>query len=282
MKVLVTGAKGQVGQEVVLLCQQKGWETLAYSSQDLNITNASQTLECLTKEKPDFVVNCAAYTKVDLAEDEKDQAFLVNALGIENLANACKIQDIPLIHLSTDYIFDGLKQKPYVETDAANPQNIYGASKWAGEEFLRSNWEKHIILRVSWVFGQYGNNFVKTMLKLKEKDQLKIVADQQGSPTGAKHIAEVIVKIIENLDCQFGTYHYTDAPFTTWYNFAKTIFDGAQLSHCPEIIAIPSSEYPTKASRPLNSKLNCAKIRDTFGIIQKPWKEELIQCLKTY
>lgn len=282
MKVLVTGANGQVGQEVVLLGQKKAWHVLAYSSQNLNITNAQQIADYMLKEKPDFVVNAAAYTKVDLAEDEKEQAFLVNATGVENLAKACKAQNAPLIHLSTDYIFDGKKPEAYVETDTANPQNAYGASKWAGEEVLRSIWENHIILRVSWVFGQHGNNFVKTMLKLKDKDQLKIVADQQGSPTGARHIAEVIIKIIENLDCQFGTYHYTDAPFTTWYDFAKTIFDEAKLLCHPELIAIAASEYPTKALRPLNSKLDCTKIKTTFGISQRLWNEELIQCLKTF
>lgn len=274
MKVLITGALGQVGQEVTLLCKEKSFEVLPYSSQELDITKEQDVSGILTKHKPDFVINCAAYTKVDLAEDEKEKAFLVNASGVKFLANACKHLDIPMIHISTDYVFDGKKNVWYVEEDIANPLNIYGASKWQGEELLRSSFDKHIILRVSWVFGRFGNNFVKTISRLaKERLELKIVADQKGSPTGASHISEVILKIIEhpNLKDHWGTYHYTDAPVTNWYDFAKAFIDPKQCS----ILPILANEYPLKAIRPQNSVLNCDKIAKVFGIKQAPWQQEL-------
>lgn len=272
MKILVTGAMGQVGQEVTTLLGANHYAVLAYSSQDFDITQAHSI------PAVDYVINCAAYTAVDKAEDEPEKAFAVNAMGVENLAQLCKNQNIPLIHLSTDYVFDGHKPTPYLETDDTHPQNIYGASKLAGEAALRAHWEKHIILRVSWIFGRFGNNFVKTISRLAtERPQLKIVADQQGCPTGASHIAEVIFTIINhpNLQDSWGTYHYSDAPPTTWFDFAKSFAPAS----C-ELIPIRTEEYPLKASRPQNSVMNCAKIKRVFGINQAHWQEALTNLIE--
>lgn len=286
MRVLITGATGQVGQEVRLTCYKKDWQVFAYSSQELDITNPRQVQYCFNKDRPEYIINCAAYTKVDLAEDEKDQAFLVNTEGVRILAESCKQYSIPLIHLSTDYIFDGSKTNAYQEYDVPNPQNVYGQSKWAGEKMLQSIWNQHIILRISWVFGRFGNNFVKTMLRLKDKQILKIVADQHGSPTGTYHIANVIIKLIEHPDLKknFGVYHYTDYSTVSWFDFAKIIFETAYsqglIDKFPELSAISTSEYAAKALRPLNSEMDCTKIKNTFGIHQAPWHEELNLVLK--
>jgi len=268
MKILITGSQGQVGQEVTLACQAQGWETLAYTSKNFDITQ--------TQELPDvdYVINCAAYTAVDQAEDHREQAFLVNATGTHNLAKACKEKNIPLIQLSTDYVFDGNKKTAYCEEDHANPLNVYGASKWQGEELLRATWDRHLILRVSWVFGRFGNNFVKTILRLaQERDELKIIADQLGGPTGARHIAKVICTLLQHpkLHDHWGTYHYTDAPVTNWFEFAKNFITP---SIC-KILPLLAAEYPSKTTRPYNSALNCDKIFRTFGITQANWQEEL-------
>ncbi len=270
MKVLITGAQGQVGQEVALHCKSQGFEVYAYSSEEWDITRADLGSPI---EKMDALINCAAYTAVDRAEDDAEKAFLVNAKGVETLALWCKQHAIPLIHLSTDYVFDGKKEGAYFETDHPAPQSVYGESKLAGEAALQAIWDQHIILRVSWVFGRFGHNFVKTIKRLaSEREELKVVSDQYGCPTGASHIANVIAKLLTHpaLPDNWGLYHYTDAPVTTWFEFAKTFAPAT----C-RILPITTADYPVKAKRPFNSVMNCEKIARVFGIKQALWQDEL-------
>ncbi len=275
MKVLVLGAMGQVGQEVVLAFAAQGCEVIALGSKDLDITNDAQVLAVIQQHQDsDYIINCSAYTLVDKAEDESPRAYAVNALGVKSLAEHAKACRIPVLHISTDYVFDGTKAGAYLETDKPNPMSIYGASKLAGEQMLQVTWEQHIILRVSWVFGRFGNNFVKTIKRLAaERSELKIVADQHGSPTGAAHIAQVILTLLQHpaLSKNWGIYHYTDAPQTTWYDFAKSFVDPAICT----LVPITTAEYPVKARRPSNSVLNCDKIKQVFGVGQYDWHNEL-------
>ena len=270
MKIVITGAKGQLGSELTIQANAAGFEIQAYSSQELDITQEVN----IDLKGVDALINCAAYTAVDKAEDEPEKAFAVNATGVENLAKLCKKQNVPMIHISTDYVFDGTTTGAYLETDIPNPQNVYGASKLKGEQRLQATWEKHIILRVSWVFGRFGHNFVKTILRLsQERPQLKIVADQIGSPTASSHIAAVILTLLQHpqLKSNWGIYHYTDAPLTNWYDFARHFVNPQQC----EIIPITTAEYPVKAKRPQNSALNCDKIKQIFAIQQKSWQTAL-------
>lgn len=280
MQVLVTGAKGQVGQEVVMAFRHQGHHVIACGSQDLDITDEQQVAQSLKQHQDlQFIINCAAYTAVDKAESNNEQAYAINALGPKYLAFYAQKQNIPLIHLSTDYVFDGSKEGAYVEEDPVNPQNIYGKTKWQGEEFLRSICERHIILRTSWVFGRFGNNFVKTMLKLfNERPELGIVDDQQGCPTAAQDIAEVIVKMCEyNLHHtpRWGTYHYCGTPQTTWCRFAHKIYELAQLTKPCLIKAISTEAYLTPAKRPKNSVLSTEKIHRDFNIMPASWEAGL-------
>ena len=199
MRIVVTGAKGQLGTELTKQATEAGFEVWAYSSQELDLT---QDLH-LDLTGVDALINCAAYTAVDQAEDEPEKAFAVNAQGVENLAQLCKKHQVPMVHISTDYVFDGNKNGAYLETDRPKPQNQYGASKLKGEQLLQATWDKHIILRASWIFGHYGNNFVKTILRLaKQHPQLKIVADQIGSPTATTHLAQVILSLLQHPECK--------------------------------------------------------------------------------
>ena len=266
MKILVTGAKGQVGSEIV----KRMPNCIAYDHEELDITDIQQIRRKVEQHLPQVIINCAAYTAVDKAETESDVAFLINKTGPENLAKICEENNIFLIHLSTDYIFDGAKQSPYVESDPANPQSIYGLSKWQGEEAIRKYCKNYLILRVSWVFGEYGHNFVKSMLRLaKEKSELKIVADQVGCPTYAGDIAEIVLKISK--DPKVGTYHYCGKPVTNWYEFAKIILKDQNIN----IIPIKSSDYPTAAKRPQNSVLNCDLFMKTFKMELSEWQNGL-------
>lgn len=266
MKVLMTGAMGQVAYELQRESQKH--MLYAFSKDKLDITDVLQVNDVLEALKPDFVINTAAYTKVDKAEEESELAFAVNRDGAKNLSLACAKIGSTLLQLSTDYVFDGKKTNPYLETDAVNPLSIYGQSKWEGEEAIRQNLEKHFIIRVSGIFGVHGNNFVKTILKIsRERPHLKIVNDQTTCPTPAKAIAEMIWKIIDKNSEDFGTYHYCSNPMTSWYEFAKNFVSN--------VTPIPTSEYPTPAKRPAYSALNCEKINKNFNIHQPNWKEGL-------
>lgn len=285
-KVLITGAKGQVGSEIVKAAPIE-CTVIGLGSDQLDVTNESQIKEVLAQHQPDLIINAAVYTAVDKAESEAEKAFAVNERAVEFLAQAAKEADIPLFHISTDYVFDGKAQSPYKETDTVNPTSIYGLSKLAGEQAIARVHEKHIILRTSWVFGAIGNNFVKTMLRLaRERDELSIVADQQGCPTSSTSIAEVLWQFIalycENRTLSWGIYHFSNYPVCSWHGFALEILTAAQaqgfITHVPKINEISTEEYPTPAIRPLWSVLDNSKIE---AVLDKKysWQDELNELL---
>ncbi|TLY48057.1 MAG: dTDP-4-dehydrorhamnose reductase [Gammaproteobacteria bacterium] len=278
LKILLTGANGQLGCEMVELAKNLNLPLYSFTRSQLNITELDQIQRTVATIKPNYIINTAAYTAVDKAEKESELAFSINCVGVKNLAKVAEEFDIPLLHISTDYVFDGQKKTPYIEEDEAQPLSIYGQSKLSGENLLRESWYKHIILRVSWVFGIFGNNFVKTIIRLaKEQKELKIIADQRGAPTYTGDIAMTLLKIIACLDkgqTQWGTYHYTGMPTLSWYEFAKKIVDELkQHQHLllREIIPILTLEYPCIARRPYNSELDCQKILQTFNIRPTHW-----------
>jgi len=291
MKLLITGAEGQVGTELLRRGRTMGLQILATDTQELDITQAGQVTDYICRESPDIVINAAAYTAVDKAEEETELAFAVNRDGPAHLAIACAEKSIPLLHISTDYVFDGKKESAYIEDDEPNPTGVYGKSKLAGELAVADHLSQYIILRVAWVFAASGHNFVKTMLRLgAERDELNVVADQHGAPTWAGDIANVLLTIAiryrDDLDVAWGTYHFIGQPATTWHEFATTIFEEAMalklLENKPAVHAISTEQYPTPTARPKNSVLNCQKINHIFGINQPDWKVGLISVLSQW
>ncbi len=288
IKLMILGAAGQLGQELKQLCAlTDGFDVVAYDRKALDITDAEAVSEAIKKEQPDCVVNAAAYTAVDKAESDAENAFLINETGVKNIAQACLAESVRLIHISTDYVFNGQKDSPYNEKDIADPQSVYGLSKFKGEEAVREILPKHIILRVSWVFGLHGHNFVKSILRLAgEHDELKIVADQLGNPTSTVNISKVILQITTEIcaekfkENRYGTYHYSDAPETTWFGFASAIVESAKAAGAKglkveKILPIMTHEYPTPAKRPENSRLSTALIEKRFGVRPAEWRPEL-------
>lgn len=289
MKVLITGAQGQVGKELARTADNHNYDVIAAGRAELDITQKSSVEDFFLKHKPDIVINAAAYTAVDKAEEEQDLAYTINQDGAKNLATACATLDIPLLHISTDYVFNGSKTEAYSEKDPVSPLGVYGKSKWLGEEAIRNELEHHIILRVAWVFGAQGDNFVKTMLRLgKERNELNVVADQYGGPSPAKNIAETLIKLIShyqhNKKLHWGTYHYCGAPKATWYDFAREIFLQAckndLINKNVKVNPITTAQYPTPARRPENSMLDCSKIKNTFNIEMPNWKNALNDVLE--
>jgi dTDP-4-dehydrorhamnose reductase len=281
--ILITGAGGQVAHELAIAGSEH--QLVALSIEQLDITDPGQIDDAFNEYRPDVVINAAAYTQVDRAEEEPAAAFVINRDGVFNLANACDKTGIPLLHISTDYVFDGDKSGAYCEDDEIAPAGVYGASKAAGDAALRSVLERHIILRTSWVFSATGNNFVKTMLRLgKERDELGIVNDQHGCPTSAQSIAVALLQIADRYLCgdeiEWGTYHFCGQPATTWYGFAKKIFEQATGFENLKLKAITTSDYPAPAARLLNSVLSCGKLESIFGIPQPHWSEDLQLVLK--
>lgn len=286
-KVLVTGAKGQVGSEIVKTVPA-GFTVIGLASNELDITNQQQVTAVIAQYKPDLIINAAAYTAVDKAESDSDNAYAINQQAVAWLAQAAKQADIPFFHISTDYVFDGESTTPYKETDPVNPQSVYGMSKLAGEQVLAATHNKHIILRTSWVFGAEGNNFVKTMLRLgKERDELSVVADQHGCPTSARSIAEVLWQLAEKYMSEralpWGIYHFSNSPACTWYEFAVEIFQQAKerglLENIPSVKSITSEDYPTPAKRPAWSVLDCNKIEFLLDKKVALWESELLSAL---
>ena len=283
MKILVIGSKGQLGHELLIQGNNFGYEILPADLPDLDITDKTQVKHRLEKSQPSLVVNAAAYTNVDKAETEQNLAFAVNRDGPANLAEACAMFEVPLIHISTDFVFDGKKSSPYIESDPVSPLSIYGKSKQEGENEVGSRLKKHIILRTSWLYGVHGQNFMKTMLRLgREKEVIPVVADQFGSPTSAPDLAEAILQIISKVkyssDIKWGTYHYCGHGITTWHKFAEEILNLAR-HYIPiktkNVKPISTAEYPTKAIRPPFSALDCGLIKKKFGINPKPWQDSL-------
>lgn len=287
MKLLLLGANGQIGREIVKLAKKRGLNLYAYARQELDITQAEQVKRIIQKIKPHYIINAAAYTAVDKAEREKEIAFAINAFGVYYLAEAARQADVPLLHISTDYIFDGRKKTAYVEEDEPNPLSVYGQSKLAGETFIRQRWYKHIILRISWVFGRYGNNFVKTIIQqAKEKPELRVIYDQHGGPTYAADVAETLLQIISALQNGYhywGSYHYSGLPMTNWHQFANAILEKASVKYplvTKSVLGIPASAYPSVANRPYNSQLSSQKIGCLFNISPKNWQESLMEVIE--
>lgn len=279
-KILVTGANGQLGQCLQKISSQfEEFEFIFTDSETLDITIKEEVNDFFWQNAPDFCINAAAYTAVDLAETEVEKAFLVNADGTENLAEACAENNAQFIHVSTDYVFDGENNLAYTEEDFTNPLGVYGASKLAGDELALEVNPCSVILRTSWVYSEFGKNFVKTMLNLfATKDELNIVADQFGQPTNANDLAEAIMKIIKSKKITPGIFNFSNLGRISWFDFAEKI---AELSEAKiKLNAIETSQYPTPAKRPKNSVLDLDKISKTYAIQLKPWEESLEDCIK--
>ena len=279
-KILVTGANGQLGQCLQKISSQfEEFEFIFTDSETLDITNKEEVNDFFWQNAPDFCINAAAYTAVDLAETDIEKAFLVNADGAENLAEACAENNAQFIHVSTDYVFDGENNLAYTEEDFTNPLGVYGASKLAGDELALEVNPCSVILRTSWVYSEFGKNFVKTMLNLfATKEELNIVADQFGQPTNANDLAEAIMKIIKSEKITPGIFNFSNLGRISWFDFAEKI---AELSEAKiKLNAIETSQYPTPAKRPKNSVLDLDKISKTYGIQLKPWEESLEDCIQ--
>ena len=279
-KILVTGANGQLGQCLQKISSQfEEFEFIFTDSETLDITNKEEVNDFFWQNAPDFCINAAAYTAVDLAETDIEKAFLVNADGTENLAEACAENNAQFIHVSTDYVFDGENNLAYTEEDFTNPLGVYGASKLAGDELALEVNPCSVILRTSWVYSEFGKNFVKTMLNLfATKDELNIVADQFGQPTNANDLAEAIMKIIKSEKITPGIFNFSNLGRISWFDFAEKI---AELSDAKiKLNAIETSQYPTPAKRPKNSVLDLDKISKTYAIQLKSWEESLEGCVQ--
>lgn len=287
MKLLVIGSNGQLGWELGKKGKEQGHATIGVDLPDFNITDQTQVVQKVEQVKPQLVVNASAYTAVDKAESEPEIAYAVNEKGPRHLAKICATHDIPMIHISTDYVFNGKKQTPYVETDPVDPTGVYGKSKASGEDAVREALASHIIIRTAWLYGTHGNNFVKTMIRLgKERESIQVVADQYGCPTYAADLADAILSIARQLskgvNDKWGTYHFCGSGSTTWHGFAEEIFEVSK-DKIPLMVRkaepISTEDYPTPAQRPANSILNCRKIEQTFGITPQPWERSLQQML---
>ncbi|WPU95823.1 dTDP-4-dehydrorhamnose reductase [Mucilaginibacter sabulilitoris] len=278
--IIVFGASGQLGHCLKAVAASKQINNIFFPPEgEANILDADALSKLFEQYKPAYAINCAAYTAVDKAEDDIDIARKINRTGAANLAAQCKNHDTVLVHISTDFVFKGDKPYPLVESDVAEPISVYGLTKLEGEQDIVDILPRHYILRTSWLYSEYGNNFVKTMLKLgADREELKIIADQIGSPTYGIDLAAAILDIITSDSERFGIYHYSNEGVTSWYDFAKGIFDlvGSKVKVYP----IRTSEYPTKATRPAFSVMDKAKIKSTFNIQIPYWRDSLIVCLE--
>jgi dTDP-4-dehydrorhamnose reductase len=294
MVVLVTGSGGQLGQSIQFIAENFPQIQFVFcSSSDLDITNLENCEQVFTESKPDFCINAAAYTAVDKAESEPEKAHSINVIGSLNLAEVCKKFKTTLVHISTDFVFDGSKMEPYSEKDPTNPKSVYGQTKLDGEKAIREILNEYFIIRTSWVYSQFGNNFMKTMIRLgSEKDTLSVVNDQIGTPTNAIDLAECLVKIIghtardisrvnekRSADNQqptttnYGVYNFSNEGQCSWFDFAQKIFEINRINI--DLKPIPTTSYPTPAERPKYSVLDKSKIKTTFGIEIKSWDESL-------
>lgn len=288
MRVLIVGARGQVGYELMQRVPE-GFDAVGMGSLELDITEAGQVVAIINQVKPQLIINAAAYTAVDKAESEPQQAWAVNCEGVAYLALVAERLGIPLFHISTDYVFAGDARTPYRETDPVGPSGVYGASKLGGEVALAANCSQHLIVRTSWVFGGEGSNFVKTMLRLgRERDELGVVADQHGCPTSSASIARVLwalaVRYRERGTLEWGLYHFSGTTACTWYEFAQEIFRQAHeiglLEAIPSVRPIHTIDFPTPAKRPSWSVLDCNKLYSTHDIAQSDWRVDLAAVLR--
>ena len=278
--IIVFGGAGQLGQCLKKVAEDKGISQIQFlSSSEASILDAGSIKAAFEKYKPSYVINCAAYTAVDKAEDEADQARAINKTGAENLAKVCKENGSVLIHISTDFVFKGDIAHPLSETDATGPTGVYGLTKLEGEQGIAQILAEHIIIRTSWLYSEYGNNFTKTMLKFgAERDQLKIIADQVGTPTYAIDLAGCIFDVIASGKKEYGIYHYSNEGVASWYDFAMAIFELSATQ--VKVLPIPTSEYPTRATRPPYSVMDKTKIKHTFGIEIPYWRDSLAVCIQ--
>ena len=268
-KILVTGANGMLGQDLCPILEDEGYDVVETDVHNLDITNSETVNDVLKKENPDFVIHCAAYTNVDKAEEDVETARLINTKGTENIAKACAKTGAAMVYISTDYVFDGNSTKPYLPTDKTAPLNNYGMTKWEGEEAVRKYCKKHFIVRTSWLYGIHGKNFVETMISLSDKPELKVVDDQIGCPTWTIELANGIVKLLETED--YGTCHICGSGKTSWYGFAKEIFEKMNLK--VNLKPCKTDEFPRPAKRPHYS------VMDNNGICRN-WKSALKDYLK--
>ncbi|WP_309614249.1 dTDP-4-dehydrorhamnose reductase [Flavobacterium sp.] len=281
MVVLVTGANGQLGQGLQFIAPNyPDLHFVFCSSADLDISNLEHCQAVFSKIKPNYCINAAAYTAVDKAESETEKAHLVNVTGAQNLASVCKQYSTVLLHISTDFVFDGEKKVPYTENDIPNPTGVYGQTKLDGEKAIQAVFENYYIIRTSWVYSQFGNNFMKTMLRLaSERDSISVVNDQIGTPTNAVDLADALIQIIKSQilnpksQINFGIYNFSNEGQCSWYDFAKEIFKINTIKI--DLKPIPTSSFPTPAKRPKYSVLDKTKIKSTFGLEIKNWEDSL-------
>jgi len=286
-KILVTGANGQLGNEIRRICRNfPGLEFIFTDVDMLDITNPDAVSVFMEASRPAIVVNCAAYTNVDAAEENVKNVRKINSLAPQVLAAACAMQDAFLIHISTDYVFDGEATEPYSEDDETNPISVYGNSKLEGEEKIRTVFDNYLIIRTSWMYSEFGHNFVRTIISLaKERETLEIVNDQFGSPTYARDLAnciiDIIIKSILNPKAYLpGVYHYSNQGSCSWFEFAQEILDIAGIKSC-KLIPVSSEQFPSVAKRPRYSVLDTSKVRQSFGIGIPNWRDSLRECLSS-
>lgn len=289
MKLLVFGAGGQMALSLKDVSKASANTVFTAGRPDFDITNGGSVDKAISEVRPSCVINTAAYTAVDAAETDQEAAFACNEQGAANVARACQVHKLPLIHISTDYVYDGNKETPYLEDDAPSPTNAYGRSKLAGENAVRENCEQHVILRTAWLFSPFGKNFVKSMLRLAgSRTVLGVVDDQIGSPTYAIHLADGVLGIADQISAAragadyWGIYHAAGSGFASWCDVARCIFREADRHALPaaDVNAISSEEYPTAATRPMNSRLDCSKLSRVFGIGFPEWQHGVSDCVR--
>jgi dTDP-4-dehydrorhamnose reductase len=275
MVVLVTGSSGQLGQSLQFIANNYPEITFVFcNSKQLDITNLENCVEVFSQYQPNFCINTAAYTAVDKAESETEKAFAINVTGAKNLAEVSKQFNTVLLHISTDFVFDGNKNSPYTEEDLPNPTGVYGQTKLDGEKAVQAIWEKYFIIRTSWVYSQFGNNFMKTMLRLaSERDTISVVNDQIGTPTNAVDLANSLISIIKSNSNAFGIYNFSNEGTCSWYDFAKKIFEFNDITI--NLLPIPTTNFPTPAKRPSYSVLDKSKIKTAFNLSIKSWEKSL-------
>jgi dTDP-4-dehydrorhamnose reductase len=277
MKVLITGAGGMTGSELVRQARERQWSVAAFDHDDLDIIDGSEVDAVVAREKPDIVFNAAAYTAVDAAESESELAMAVNAAGAGNVACAAHTHGAAIVHISTDYVFSGEASEPYQPGDRVAPVNAYGESKLAGEIAVTEACDRHVIVRTSWVYSHEGKNFVRTMLRAAEEGrELRVVNDQHGCPTSSADLAAALIGVAEQIEESGvnGTYHFCNSGTTTWFDFANAIFD-LRGGTKPAITPVSSAEFPTEAKRPAWSVLDTTSFQKTFGITPRPWRDAL-------
>ena len=281
INLLVTGSSGQLGQCLrQLLLSATDISCYFAAREDLDITNSDELQRFFSEHNFDYCINTAAYTNVEKAESEQKKAFLINAEGAYSLAKACKKHNVVLLHISTDYVFDGMAKTPYQEQDPTNPLNVYGASKLKGEQHIVDTWNKHFIIRTSWLYSQYGQNFLNSMLQFaKQKKALTITTQQKGTPTNANDLAQMLVTIIKTGNARYGVYHFSNQGEATWYDFAKAIFKAT--GEIDTVNLAKTEHYATFAKRPSYSVLNCNKLKDTLGITYRNWEDSLKQIINS-